>query len=117
MSSNHRISDTITIGPPPSTNGNGQHPPSTNGGPPVGRGPRDPAPTPDRRPPDPAPPAATQPSTNGNGDPARSSDGHDILGRFTPGNPGGPGNPFARLVAELRKVAVEAVPREKLRAI
>jgi hypothetical protein len=30
--------------------------------------------------------------------------GHDHLGRFTKGNPGGPGNPFGRRLAYLRKV-------------
>ena len=117
MSSNNRISDT-TIGPPPSTNGNGQHPPAGRGSPdPVGRGSPDPAHTPDRRSPDPAPTAAAQPSTNGNGDPAPSANGRDNLGRFAPGNPGGPGNPFARHVAELRKAMAHAVPKEMLEAI
>ena len=104
MSSNNRISDT-TIGPPPSTNG--KHP--VGPGSPVGS--PDPAHTPDRRSPE------APPSSNGSAAPDPSSNDRDILGRFTPGNPGGPGNPFARLVAELRKIAVEAVPREKLRAI
>jgi hypothetical protein len=32
-----------------------------------------------------------------------NTSGRDSQGRFTKGNPGGPGNPFARQVAELRK--------------
>ena len=36
-----------------------------------------------------------RPSTNG-------SNGRDARGRFTKGNPGGPGNPYARRVANLR---------------
>jgi len=101
MSSNNRITDTATIvGPPPSTNGDRHS---------AGRGSPDPAHTPGRSP----SPSSTDPSTNGE----PSTSGRDDLGRFTPGNPGGPGNPFARLVAELRQAAIEAVPREKLRAI
>jgi len=55
--------------------------------------------------PGPAPSTNGSPSTNGD------------FGRFDPGNPLAPGNRFARLVAELRCAAVEAVPKEKLRAI
>jgi hypothetical protein len=43
--------------------------------------------------------------------------GRDAGGRFTRGNPGGPGNPFARHVAALRREALEAVTREDVRAI
>src|SRR5258708_3197283 len=38
-------------------------------------------------------------------------------GRFTRGNPGGPGNPFARQVAELGKVMLQAVTPEKMLVI
>jgi hypothetical protein len=38
-------------------------------------------------------------------------------GRFAKGNPGGPGNPFARQVANLRKLILEAVTEEDLREI
>ncbi|MFO0846785.1 MAG: hypothetical protein U0797_31210 [Gemmataceae bacterium] len=38
-------------------------------------------------------------------------------GRFARGNPGGPGNPFARRVAQMRSLALEAVPDEDLTAI
>ena len=112
MSSNNRITETTVVGPPPSTNGKPSANPVERGSPDqVGRGSPDPAHTPDRRSPE-APPSS-------NGSPALdpSANDRDPLGRFTPGNGGGPGNPFARMVAELRKVAVEAVPREKLRAI
>jgi hypothetical protein len=61
--------------------------------------------------------AGADPSANGSPPPNPSVNGRDTLGQFSKGNPGGPGNPFARLVAELRKLAVEAVPPEKLRAI
>jgi hypothetical protein len=43
--------------------------------------------------------------------------GRDSRGRFAPGNPGGPGNPFARRVAELRKVLLQAVSEEDLRVV
>ena len=104
MSSNHRITDNAATvaGPAPSTNGA----PSSNGTghkPPDGRS-------------DSWTAGSSQhhPSANGS---AQATGDRDDLGRFAKGNPGGPGNPFARLVAELRQVAVEAVPREKLRAI
>ena len=35
--------------------------------------------------------------------------GRDSGGRFTKGNPGGPGNPYARRVAELRSTMIDAV--------
>jgi hypothetical protein len=38
-------------------------------------------------------------------------------GRFAKGNPGGPGNPFARQVAKLRQVLLESVTEEDLREI
>jgi|SRR5215510_650187 len=50
------------------------------------------------------------PSTNG-------GNGRDPAGRFTKGNPGGPGNPFARRVALMRQTILEAVSDEDLRAI
>src|SRR5437762_3281004 len=43
--------------------------------------------------------------------------GHDAKGRFTRGNPGGPGNPFARQVAQLRKVILNRLTEEDLLAI
>jgi hypothetical protein len=41
----------------------------------------------------------------------------DASGRFMPGNPGGPGNPFNRQVAAMRKALLEAVPPERLKRI
>jgi hypothetical protein len=38
-------------------------------------------------------------------------------GRFRPGNKGGPGNPFARQVAEIRKLLPNTVPGERLAKI
>jgi hypothetical protein len=43
--------------------------------------------------------------------------GRDAAGRFTKGNPGGPGNPFARRTAAMRKALCEAVSEEDLRQI
>ena len=43
--------------------------------------------------------------------------GHDSKGRFAKGNPGGPGNPFARQVAALRKVIIDRLTEEDLLAI
>ena len=45
------------------------------------------------------------------------SNGHDARGRFAKGNPGGPGNPFARQVAALRKVILNRLTEEDLLAI
>jgi hypothetical protein len=41
----------------------------------------------------------------------------DEKGRFRKGNPGGPGNPFARKTAKLRQIALEAVSEEDLRSV
>jgi hypothetical protein len=49
-------------------------------------------------------PNATQPQPN---------NGHDAKGRFTPGNPGGPGNPFGRKVAAFRTAMIKRVTQEK----
>jgi hypothetical protein len=43
--------------------------------------------------------------------------GRDAQGRFGPGNPGGPGNPFARKVAELRSAFLNAISKEEMREI
>jgi hypothetical protein len=43
--------------------------------------------------------------------------GRDTRGRFAKGNPGGPGNPFARHVAKLRSALVECVSEEDIRQI
>src|SRR5688572_26011051 len=45
---------------------------------------------------------------------AAPSSGRDELGRFAAGNPGGPGNPFNRRLAELRSAVTEAVTREDM---
>jgi hypothetical protein len=52
----------------------------------------------------------TEPSLNGD-------NGRGMDGRFAKGNPGGPGNPFARQVAALRRVLLEAVSANDLRDI
>jgi hypothetical protein len=46
-----------------------------------------------------------------------TDNGRDARGRFTAGNAGGPGNPFARRVAELRKVLLETVTDDELRIV
>ncbi len=43
--------------------------------------------------------------------------GRDPKGRFATGNPGGPGNPFARRVAALRSALIQSVQAEDLIAI
>lgn len=50
-----------------------------------------------------------QPSPNG---PNR-----DALGRFAEGNPGGPGNPLAKRVADVKRAFLEAVTVEDIAAI
>jgi hypothetical protein len=51
---------------------------------------------------------ATQPQPN---------TGHDARGRFAPGNPGGPGNPFGRKVAEFRQLLLECVTKDDFRKV
>ncbi len=41
--------------------------------------------------------------------PQDADSGRDPNGRFAPGNVGGPGNPFARRVAELRQIMLDCV--------
>ena len=43
------------------------------------------------------------------------ADGRDERGRFVVGNPGGPGNPFARRVAELRRELLDFLEPQRLR--
>jgi hypothetical protein len=74
-------------------------------------------PTPDGNPSaDPRPQPETPPPPSP-GAPAASSNGRDGQGRFAKGNGGGPGNPFARQTAALRKALVEAVTPEDITAI
>jgi hypothetical protein len=103
MSSKNRITDNFATVAGPAPSSNGVHPNSAPAS--VAA---DPAHAPDHKSPNPSAPTDR---------PSSGENGRDELGRFTPGSGGGPGNPFARLVAELRKAAIEAVPKEKLRAI
>jgi hypothetical protein len=43
--------------------------------------------------------------------------GRDTRGRYSGGNAGGPGNPFARRVAQLRAILLETVTDEELRIV
>ena len=52
----------------------------------------------------------TAPSPNGD-------NGHNPDGTFAKGNPGGPGNPYARRTARLRSVLLDAVSDDDLDAI
>src|SRR5438105_8971801 len=45
------------------------------------------------------------------------TNGHEANGRFARGNPGGPGNPYARRVAALRKVLLDRLTEQDLLAI
>ena len=53
---------------------------------------------------------STLPSPNG-------ANGRGAGGRFAKGNPGGPGNPYGRRLAEIRSVLMSAVSDDDLRAI
>jgi hypothetical protein len=55
-------------------------------------------------------PRAAEPSANGN-------KWHDARGRFAKGNPGGPGNPFARRTALYQKAIRQVVTLEDLREV
>jgi hypothetical protein len=45
------------------------------------------------------------------------SNGRSSSGRFAPGNPGGPGNPFAQRVAKLRSTLLKSVTDDDLKQI
>src|SRR5690606_4555634 len=61
-----------------------------------------------------APPASLpSPSVHGSNGPP----GRDSRGRFTRGNPGGPGNPHARRTAALKNAFLAEVTEEDLRAV
>jgi hypothetical protein len=47
----------------------------------------------------------------------KPTEGREANGRIAPGNPGGPGNPFARKVAALRNAIVEAITEEDIKEI
>ena len=53
-------------------------------------------------------------TTNGK---EQTNNERDARGRFIPGNKGGPGNPFARKVAELRKALVNFVTEDDMKHI
>jgi hypothetical protein len=48
---------------------------------------------------------------------AAPDSGRDKNGRFAKGNPGGPGNPFSRQLAQMRQVVLQCVSEEDLRDI
>ena len=51
-------------------------------------------------------------------EPTRNGDnGRDEHGRFTQGNPGGPGNPLAQRVGKLRTALLNAVTEDDMREI
>ena len=54
------------------------------------------------------------PEADGVNEKVESKNGRQADGRFAPGNPGGPGNPYARQVAEYRKALFECVSIEEL---
>jgi hypothetical protein len=64
-------------------------------------------------------PGATKerPSINGNNGAQPTSEGRNAQGRFAKGNRGGPGNPFARQTAGLRRALVNSVSRADIEAI
>ena len=49
--------------------------------------------------------------------PKPSPNGRTARGRFAKGNPGGPGNPYARRVADLRAALLESVTEQDIRAV
>ena len=62
--------------------------------------------------------SATGPAEPSSGrTPVEEVPGRDSRGRFTAGNKGGPGNPFARKSAALRQAMLDAVTAEDLQAI
>jgi hypothetical protein len=49
--------------------------------------------------------------------PTPSRNGRTARGRFAKGNPGGPGNPYAKRVADLRAALLESVTEADIRAV
>ena len=49
--------------------------------------------------------------------PMPSPNGRTARGRFAKGNPGGPGNPYAKRVADLRAALLESVTEADIRAV
>jgi hypothetical protein len=65
-----------------------------------------------------APDLSARPSTSAASVPDKTApSGRDAWGRFAPNNPGGPGNPFARKTAALRKALIDAVTETDLQEI
>src|SRR5437667_7057604 len=59
--------------------------------------------------------APTTPQTAETATPeTQESTGRDAKGRFTLGNPGGPGNPYARQTAHIRRVMLSLVQAEHI---
>jgi hypothetical protein len=65
----------------------------------------------------PAQPTAPPPTAPGGAPSTNGGNGRDARGRFTVGNRGGPGNPFARQTAALRRALLAVVTPEDLEAI
>jgi hypothetical protein len=61
-------------------------------------------------------PGANSP-LGGDAKPQAADGGRDAHGRFVTGNPGGPGNPFARRVAALRSALLASVAPEDIQAV
>jgi hypothetical protein len=63
----------------------------------------------------------TSNGTNSHADPAKAKaapkNGRQANGQFAPDNPGGPGNPFARLTAALRRALVQSVTEADIQQI
>src|SRR5262245_27735326 len=59
---------------------------------------------------------ATQP-VHATQEKTETKNGRQANGRFAPGNPGGPGNPYARQVAEYQKATLAVVSIERLKRI
>ena len=63
--------------------------------------------------------ATRNPSTGGYDTPMPkpSPNGRTARGQFAQGNPGGPGNPYAKRVADLRAALLESVTEQDIRAV
>jgi hypothetical protein len=57
------------------------------------------------------------PKTNAANSQQAPSPGRDAGGRFAEGNPGGPGNPYPRRVAALRRALLDSVTEDDIKAI
>jgi hypothetical protein len=64
-----------------------------------------------------APPHAAAPQSSPDATPLQADSGRDTQGRFALGNPGGPGNPYYRRQARLKRMMLDSVTEEDVQSV